>query len=116
MDNPHRALTIQKGGAGGDLRGFLDALRDSTAAIERAAIPWALIGGLASAILGRPRHTLDIDIMVRPQDAERALDVLDAAGFRTERTDARWIFKGFRDELTVDVIFKVRGDIYLDEV
>ena len=33
----------------------------------------------------------------------------------TEETDPRWLFKGFKDEIMVDVIFRSTGDIYLDE-
>ena len=64
--------------------------------------------------MGRPRSTHDIDIFVRPEDAESALEALGQNGFETERTDARWLFKGWKEEMMVDVIFKSQGDIYFD--
>src|SRR5436309_2064985 len=41
-------------------------------ALEEAGIPFALIGGVAAAGLGRPRSTDDIDVFVRPEAAPRA--------------------------------------------
>jgi predicted nucleotidyltransferase len=83
--------------------------------LERTEIPYLLIGGLAASVHGRPRSTEDIDLLVTGADADRALDALAAAGFETERTNPHWIYKATRDGITVDVMFKVVGDIYLDE-
>ncbi|MBI3557980.1 MAG: nucleotidyltransferase [Deltaproteobacteria bacterium] len=83
-------------------------------ALEEDKIPYALIGGVASHGLGRPRTTHDIDVFVRPEDSGVALAALARKGFQTEKTDLSWLFKGFKDEVLVDVIFKSRGDIYFD--
>jgi predicted nucleotidyltransferase len=90
-------------------------LADAIAAIEGAGIDYLLIGGLAIVALGRLRHSKDIDLLVRPEDARAALDALGAAGFETKDINPMWLFKAFRSELQVDLIFKLRGDIYLDE-
>lgn len=84
-------------------------------AIQEKHIPYALIGGIAASGLGRPRSTHDIDVFVRPEDAEATLETLKRKGFETERTDSRWLFKGWRDEMMVDIIFKSQGDIYFDD-
>lgn len=84
-------------------------------AMEERNIPYALIGGIAASGLGRPRSTHDIDIFVRPEDAEAALQALDRKGFEIERTDPRWLFKGWMDDMMVDIIFKSSGDIYFDD-
>ena len=84
-------------------------------ALQERSIPHGLIGGVAASGLGRPRSTHDIDIFVRPEDAEAALVALAAKGFETERTDPRWLFKGWLDEMMVDIIFKSSGDIYFDD-
>lgn len=84
-------------------------------AIEEAQIPYALIGGVAVKELGRPRVTHDIDIFVRPDDAGYLLDVLEKKGFITERRDTYWLYKAWREEVLVDVIFKSSGDIYFDD-
>jgi hypothetical protein len=74
-----------------------------------------VIGGIASAVFGRPRWSEDIDLLVRPEDADRTLDVLAAAGFEVHRTFPDWLYKAFREGVLVDVIFKSTGDIYLDQ-
>ena len=94
----------------------LDAtLRDAVAALEAEHIPYLLIGGLASTLLGRPRYTRDVDLFVRQPDALRALAALGAAGFETEETNPAWIYKAVKREVTVDLIFWLTGDIYVDE-
>lgn len=84
-------------------------------ALEEANIPFALIGGVAASGLGRPRSTHDIDIFVRPEDADSTLDVLGKRGFRTEKFDIEWLFKAFKDDILVDIIFKSEGEMYFDE-
>jgi predicted nucleotidyltransferase len=94
---------------------FLDVLRDAINALEDKEIPYLLMGGLSSATFGRPRGTNDIDLFVRPESARLTLDALEAAGFTTDETDPLWLFKGFKDDILVDVIFRSSGDIYLDD-
>ena len=84
-------------------------------ALQEGNIPYALIGGIAASGLGRPRSTHDIDFFVRPEDAEAALEALGRAQFDVERFDPRWLFKGWKDEMMVDIIFKSQGDIYFDD-
>jgi predicted nucleotidyltransferase len=94
---------------------FLSVLRETIAALEGKDIPYLLMGGLTSATFGRPRGTNDIDVFVRPESARLTLEALEASGFTTEETDPRWLFKGFKEDILVDVIFRSTGDIYLDE-
>ena len=94
---------------------FPAVLRDAVDAISGAAIGFGVFGGVASAVYGRPRWTKDIDVLVRPEDAGPVLDALDGHGFETERTNPAWIFKGRRDDVLVDVIFKAKADVYFDD-
>lgn len=94
---------------------FERVLGEAVAALDGAGLEYVLMGGIASTGLGRPRWTHDIDVFVRPAEAEAALDALARAGFDTERTNASWLFKGFRDGVLVDVIFRSRGGFYLDD-
>jgi hypothetical protein len=73
-----------------------------------------VLGGLASSLVGRPRWTHDIDFLVRADDALGVLRAFRAAGFRTEETDPVWIYKAFKSDIMVDVIFMITGGIYLD--
>jgi predicted nucleotidyltransferase len=90
-------------------------LAEAVAALEGAGIPYVLIGGLASSVHGRPRTSRDIDVLVRHADALPALEALGRAGFETEETNPQWIFKARKDDVQVDLIFWLKGDIYLDE-
>jgi len=94
---------------------FLGVLRDVLAALEEDAIQFMVIGGVASAVWGRPRYTQDIDVLVRPHDARRSLEVLERAGFATQETFENWLNKGVKEGVIVDVLFQSSGGIYLDE-
>ncbi len=94
---------------------FVAALRDAVCALQDAGIFYVLVGGIASAIVGRPRWTWDIDLLVAREDAQTALEALAHADFKTERTDPEWIFKAFRERVVVDLIFQSAGGIHLDE-
>ena len=91
------------------------AIVDAVDAWERGGIPYVVIGGLASSLLGRPRRTRDVDLLVTKDDAQRALEALDAVGFDTEETNPEWIYKATRDDIQIDVIFWLKGDVYLDD-
>ena len=94
---------------------FKQVLGEVVAALEQAGLEYALMGGIASTGLGRPRWTHDIDVFVRPTVAEAALDALAEASFDTERTDPAWLFKGFKQGVLVDLIFHSTGGFYLDD-
>jgi hypothetical protein len=49
-----------------------------------------------------------------PEEADLAIKALEAHGFKVEKTDPTWLYKGFKDNILVDVIFKSKGEIYLD--
>jgi predicted nucleotidyltransferase len=77
-------------------------------------VSYGVIGGVASAAYGRPRWTKDIDVFCRAEDADSVLDRFAAQGFDVERTNPMWIYKAFRDDVQIDVIFKVRWEVYFD--
>jgi predicted nucleotidyltransferase len=90
-------------------------LSEAVTAIEGAGIPYVLIGGLASTLLGRPRYTRDVDLFLREPDALPTLAALAGVGFETEETNPAWIYKAWKRDVTVDVIFWLKGDVYLDD-
>lgn len=83
--------------------------------LAKGDVPFLVMGGIASSVHGRPRWTHDIDLLVRPEHARRALAALTKGGFQTEERDAYWLFKGVLDDVLVDVIFRCQGDIFLDD-
>ena len=50
-------------------------------ALDAAGVAYALCGGLALAVHGYPRATLDIDVLVRAEDLTAAVVAAAAAGF-----------------------------------
>ncbi len=83
-----------------------DFYRDALRAFERAGVE-VLVGGAYALerYTGIARHTKDFDVFVRPEDSERALEVLSGIGCETDLTFAHWLGKGFRGNDFVDVIF-----------
>lgn len=74
--------------------------------LQRAEIPFLVGGAYALQFAtGVERHTKDFDIFVPPVDAPRVLDLLAAAGCRTELTFPHWLGKAFGDDAFIDVIF-----------
>jgi predicted nucleotidyltransferase len=94
---------------------FLEVLGKTARTLDDHGRPWALMGGVASAIHGRPRWTYDIDVFVQPQDARPALEAFGGAGFSTDEKDPHWLYKAMDRGVLVDVIFKATAGIYLDD-
>jgi hypothetical protein len=55
-----------------------------TAALDAAAVDYAICGGVALAIHGAPRATKDIDLLAREADLSRLRDVVVTCGFTLE--------------------------------
>ncbi len=58
-----------------------DAARKCHAALDEAAIPHAVIGGVAVCLHGYQRTTVDLDLLVRPEDSADVKSALEKAGF-----------------------------------
>jgi predicted nucleotidyltransferase len=112
---PDPILSVGPHGPVPEERVLLEVLAETVDVLERANVPHLLMGGIASALVGRPRFTHDIDVFVRQHDSTRALEALEAAGFTTKVEDPSWLYKAFRRDVLVDLIFRSEGEIYLDE-
>ena len=88
---------------------LLDTLKRSAAALQGAGVPFALGGGLACWARGGPETEHDIDYMVLPEDAQRALDALKEAGFKTDKPPENWLYKAYDGDVLIDVIFDPQG-------
>jgi predicted nucleotidyltransferase len=88
---------------------LLETLKNAAAALRDADVPFLLGGGLAAWARGGPETEHDLDLMVKEEDADRALAALEAAGFRTEKPPEGWLYKAWNDNILVDLIFEPTG-------
>jgi Uncharacterised nucleotidyltransferase len=69
-----------------------------------------MLGGtIALWARGGPEIGGDLDFMVKPSDADRALDALAGAGMRSERPPEGWLYKAWDGEVGIDLIFRPSG-------
>jgi len=74
--------------------------------LSDAAVPF-LVGGSHAFLeyTGIVRNTKDFDLFLRRSDLDRAMEALQASGYRTERTFPHWLAKAWRYEDFVDLVF-----------
>jgi len=94
---------------------FVRVLRQTVDVLRQAGIPFLVAGGLAAKSYGKRRTTHDIDLFVKPSDARRALQALASADFDTEVTFPDWLYKAYKYNVMVDIIFKSEGNITVDD-
>ena len=87
-----------------------ESLKRAAGALREAEVPFLLGGGLAVWARGGPPTGHDLDLMVKPQDADRALEVLEQAGMRPEKPPEGWLYKAWDDDTLVDLIFEPTGE------
>lgn len=78
--------------------------------LRDADVDVALAGSIAAWARGGPESCNDLDLLVRPQDADRALAALGDAGLRTERPPEGWLVKAYDGDVLVDLIFAPNGE------
>jgi Uncharacterised nucleotidyltransferase len=84
-------------------------LKKAVAALRESGIPFLLGGSLAVWARGGPETRHDLDFVVKPENAERALAVLEEAGMRPETPPEEWLFKAWDGDVLIDIIFHPRG-------
>ena len=95
---------------------LVESARQASAILREAGVPHALAGGLAAWARGGPKTEHDVDFLVRPEDAERALEALRKAGMRTERPPEGWLVKAYDGEQLIDLIFEPSSGPVTDEL
>src|SRR6476619_880473 len=74
--------------------------------LSDASVPFLV--GRSHAFLeytGIVRNTKDFDLFLRRDDLDRAMEALQAAGYRTELTFPHWLGKAWQHEDFVDLVF-----------
>ena len=94
---------------------LIDSMKRSAALLRDAGVEVLLGGGLAAWARGGPPTEHDVDFFVRPHDAERALDALEAGGLLPERPPEGWLLKAWDGDILVDLIFDPSGGPIRDE-
>jgi Nucleotidyl transferase of unknown function (DUF2204) len=88
------------------------ALKKSAATLRDAGVAHLLAGSLAAWARGGPETDNDLDFVVPPDEAKRALEALEAAGMRTEIPPEDWLYKAYdveNGDAPIDVIFRPAG-------
>ncbi len=93
-----------------------DSLKRAAGALRDADVPFLLGGGLAAWAWGGPGTGHDLDVMVKPHDAERALKALEEAGMEVEKPPEGWLYKAWDGDVLVDIIFRPVGREVDDEM
>jgi hypothetical protein len=88
---------------------IIDTTRRCAAWLRDDGIGFVLAGSVAAWARGGPAVCSDLDFVVRPDDAQRALDLLAANGLRPERPPEGWLLKAHDGEVLVDLISELNG-------
>src|SRR5215211_5862630 len=74
-------------------RRLTETAKRAAGILKDAGVPFLLAGGLASWARGGPQTDHDVDFFVKPEDATRAQQALEAAGLRADRPPEDWLHK-----------------------
>jgi Uncharacterised nucleotidyltransferase len=96
---------------------LVETLKKAVAAMREHDVPYLLGGGLAIWARGGPERDHDLDLMVKADDADRALEALVAAGMKAEKPPEGWLYKAYdANDVMVDVIFRPKENPVTDEM
>jgi hypothetical protein len=91
------------------MQAIAETMKRAAAAFREAEVPFMLAGSLASWARGGPETSHDLDFVVKPEDAERALEALERAGMKPEKPPEEWLYKAWDGDVLVDIIFSPSG-------
>jgi hypothetical protein len=92
------------------------AFKRAAAALRDSGVPYAVGGSVAFWARGGPEAIKDLDFIVKPEDADRALEALSEAGFEPEKPPEEWLYKAWDGDAMVDLIFSPEGLEITDEI
>jgi hypothetical protein len=91
------------------MKAIAESMKKAAAAFRSEDIPFLVAGSLASWARGGPETSHDLDFVVKPEDADRALAALEAVGMKTEKPPEEWLYKAWDGDVLIDIIFKPSG-------
>ncbi len=81
-------------------------------ALNASGVPYLVGGAYAFArYTGIERHTKDLDLFARRDDAPRLLAVLAGIGYQGDMTFPHWLGKAFHGENFIDIIFSAGNNV-----
>lgn len=96
---------------------LIDAMKAAAGILQEREVEFVLSGGLAAWARGGPKSEHDVDIFVRPRDADAAFAAFEEAGMRVERPPEGWLYKAWHENGTlIDLIFSPAGGEVTDEM
>ena len=96
---------------------LIEAMKASAGILKDAGVPFVLGGGLSAWARGGPRSEHDVDFLMKPEDADKALQAFVDAGWKTEKPPEGWLYKTWHDNgALVDLIFNPASGPITDDV
>jgi hypothetical protein len=96
---------------------LIEAMKAAAGILNDAGIEFVLGGGLSAWARGGPRSEHDVDFLIKPGDAEAALEAFERAGWKTEKPPEGWLYKTWHENgALVDLIFNPASGPITDDV
>lgn len=95
---------------------MLAALKKAAAILRDHGIPFAVGGGIAVWALGGAATEHDVDVVIKEEDVDAALEALSSAGMATARPPEGWLVKAWEDDVLIDLVFRPEGFVVDDEL
>lgn len=95
---------------------LIETMKVTVAALREADLRFMLGGSMATWARGGPEPDNDLDLMVKAEHAQAALDALAAVGMRVEHPPEEWLYKAWHGDVMIDLIFCPSGLELTDEV
>jgi hypothetical protein len=92
-----------------EFREIVESLRRTLAVLRECDVRYALAGSVASWARGGPETVNDLDLIVAPEDAERAFEALKGAGMEGSVPPEGWLYKLQDGDVEIDLIHQVTG-------
>ena len=96
---------------------LIEAMKAAAGILQQSEIPFVLGGGLSAWARGGPKSEHDVDFLLKPADADTALEAFERAGWKTERPPEGWLYKTWHENgALVDLIFNPASGPITDEI
>jgi hypothetical protein len=96
---------------------LIEAMKAGAGILQQTDVDFVLGGGLAAWARGGPKSEHDVDFLVKPDDAETAIEAFRAAGLKIERPPEGWLYKAWHaNGAMLDLIFNPASGPITDEI